>query len=204
MVQMQHQPQHPGIDSSMNAQQVYLQQQHAALQQQQLLLQQQQAALALQQQQLQAYGMNPVMLNTNTAANPGGIALNGWQMGAPGVGGGFIYVSAADGTPMLMAANPGMMGHQGQQPMMTAQQMSAPLPGGILGQSPGGINMNGMMTQQQINIPGMMALPPGGFPGMVGASSGMMAMNPQNGSSNNNGNMYSNQPTGHNQFQQQR
>jgi hypothetical protein len=186
----------------MNAQHVYLQQQHAALQQQQLLLQQQQAALALQQQQLQAYGMNPIMMSPNAAANPGGFAFNPQQLGIlggqgapPGVGGGgYYYVSAADGTPMLMAANPGML---------TAQQMQgSQFPSGILGQSPGAMNSSGMIGQQQFGAPtltgmsGMMAFPPAGFPGM-------MAMNsPSNPSSNNNGSHYSNQQNGHIQFQQ--
>jgi hypothetical protein len=202
MVPLQQQPQQSTMDSSMNAQHVYLQQQHAALQQQQLLLQQQQAALALQQQQLQAYGMNPIMMSPNAAANPGGFAFNPQQLGIlggqgvpPGVGGGgYYYVSAADGTPMLMAANPGML---------TAQQMQgSQFPSGILGQSPGAMNSSGMIGQQQFGAPtltgmsGMMAFPPAGF-------HGMMAMNsPSNPSSNNNGSHYSNQQNGHIQFQQ--
>ena len=130
--------------------------------------------------------MNPVMLNANHGAialNPQQLGLAGGQTAAPGVGGGYYYVSAADGTPMVMA-NPGMMG-QGQ-PMLATQQLQ-------------GVNVNGMMAQQQIGMPGMVTLPPGGFPGMVAAPGGMMAMSP---ASNGHGNpSNASQQNGHNQFQ---
>jgi hypothetical protein len=175
------------LDGNMAAQ-MYLQQQHAALQQQQLLLQQQQAALALQQQQLQAYGMNPALTTAN-AGNPAG-SLNPQQFNVIGstsgvstaalsVGGGYYYVSAADGTPMLMASNPGMQGQ-----MMQAQHFP-PQFATMLGQSPGLTSppAGGIMTQQLPNmagIPAMVTVAPGGMP------SGMMAMAPRNNHSNTN------------------
>jgi hypothetical protein len=96
--------------------QVYLQQQHLALQQQQMMLQQQQAALALQQQQLQAYGFTPGGMVGGGAP---GIVGGGGQGGQTvpnaagqqvGVGmnqygnGGYYYVTAADGTQMMVSA----------------------------------------------------------------------------------------------------
>jgi hypothetical protein len=105
--------------------QAYLQQQHAALQQQQVMLQQQQAALALQQQQLQAYGMNPVLLNGNQS-NLTGVQFNNMnEFGQTGVqfnnmdefgqtGGGYYYVASADGNPRNHGIAPqGMVAHNG-------------------------------------------------------------------------------------------
>jgi hypothetical protein len=158
------------LDGNMAAQ-IYLQQQHAALQQQQLLLQQQQAALAFQQQQLQAYGI----------ANNGGVNPHHFDVigSAPGmsattmsVNGGYYYVSATDGTPMLIAANPGMQGQ-----MIQAQQFPGPF-ATMLGQPA----TSGIMSQQLPNIaaiPGMVTVPSSGIP------AGMMAMTPHNNNSDN-------------------
>ncbi|KAG7370676.1 serine/threonine protein kinase [Nitzschia inconspicua] len=182
------------MDGNMAAQ-VYLQQQHAALQQQQFLLQQQQAALALQQQQLQAYGFNPLLLNTN-APNPLG-GMNSQQFNIIGstaggyaptqpVGGGYYYVSAADGTPMLMAANPAFQG-QMIQPSQFQGQIAT-----TVGQSQGLTNpaTAGIMGQQPLpnvtGIPGMIAFSPAGIP------AGMMPM----ASNTNNNNGYSNRAPG--------
>jgi hypothetical protein len=127
--------------------QAILQQQHAALQQQQALLQQQQAALALQQQQLQAYTMNPQLLN------PGGVpnANDGSYGGVPNAsggsyggmnqygqtGGGYYYVSSVDGTPMMMPnegmPQPGLAPAYGM-PQQVQQQM---------GGYPSSVNQNG-------------------------------------------------------------
>jgi hypothetical protein len=197
--------QQQSLDGNMAAQ-IYLQQQHAALQQQQLLLQQQQAALALQQQQLQAYGMNPGLSHAN-AGNPVG-GLNSQQFniigngpvvstGAMPVGGGYYYVSAADGTPMLMAANPGM-----HSQMIQAQQFPGQF-ATLLGQSPGltSPTAGGIMGQQLPNmggIPGMITVGPGGIP------AGIMAMAPISSNHNNSnfgsapGVMYPNRNIGNN------
>jgi hypothetical protein len=92
--------------------QAYLQQQHAALQQQQVMLQQQQAALALQQQQLQAYGMNPVLLNRNQSNLTGTQFNNMNEFGQ--AGGGYYYVASADGNPRNHGIAPqGMVAHNG-------------------------------------------------------------------------------------------
>ena len=98
--------------------QAYLQQQHAALQQQQALLQQQQAALALQQQQLQAYGINPGLLNANGAVNANGSNFNGMNQYGQ-TGGGYYYVASADGTPMMVPNQQGVA----QQGMANAYGM---------------------------------------------------------------------------------
>jgi hypothetical protein len=92
--------------------QAYLQQQHAALHQQQVMLQQQQAALALQQQQLQAYGMNPVLLNGNQSNLTGAQFNNMNEFGQ--TGGGYYYVASADGNPRNHGIAPqGMVAHNG-------------------------------------------------------------------------------------------
>lgn len=90
--------------------QVYLQQQHVALQQQQMMLQQQQAALALRQQQLQVYGFAPGAV---------GLGVQGGQMGSDSIAaqqfvgtmnpysqsaGGYYYVTAADGSQVMVSA----------------------------------------------------------------------------------------------------
>ena len=112
--------------------QAYLQQQHAALQQQQALLQQQQAALALQQEQLRSYGVNPGLFNSNNLATVGS-SVNQFGQQAPQqlVGqqpqqmiaqqseqgsnnGGYYYVTAADGTPMLVSNQVMPQQQQGQ------------------------------------------------------------------------------------------
>jgi hypothetical protein len=102
MMQNQHDPNLMANSLQQQMAQVYLQQQHAALQQQQLILQQQQAALALQQQQLQAYGLSPASHQLN--------AMN--QYSQPN--GGYYYITAADGTPMMVPtsglAQPGAYG----------------------------------------------------------------------------------------------
>ena len=159
------QPANDGLAAYGNAQ-VYLQQQHVALQQQQLLLQQQQTALALQQQQLQAYGANPVLFNSTMSEGTGMNFQQGGAIGAngaagmnPGFAGGYYYVAAADGTPMLMAANPGMLA---QFP----GQMMPILPGQISGQAIAP-NSNGTdMTPIFPGMPGLM-MSPGGIPGMM-------------------------------------
>lgn len=132
--------------------QVYLQQQHAALQQQQLMLQQQQAALALQQQQLQAYGYNPALLNANMM--PGGVPMNPNMAGLPNMqpmapmpqaNSGYYYVQGPDGTPIMMAAQPGMAQPGMAQPGMAQPGMAYGMPqgpdyGGMAGGFPGSQN----------------------------------------------------------------
>lgn len=174
-MQTTHQP----IDGNLAAQ-MYFQQQHVALQQQQLLLQQQQAALALQQQQLQAYGMNPLVLNSNNSNSTSGLhpqqfniigSAPGGATGAPAVGGGYYYVSAADGTHMLMTANPS--GLQGQI-IPGAQFPGQVTTSSMMGQSTGLhadprlVDVMGGQQQEQLSnmvgIPGMVAVSQGGMP----------------------------------------
>ena len=82
-------------------QQLYFQQQHAALQQQQALLRQQQHALSLQQQQLQAYAMNPNVMQQQIIQQPHQLQ-NPEQFNGQNGAGGYYYVTAADGTPVLV------------------------------------------------------------------------------------------------------
>lgn len=82
--------------------QAYLQQQHAALQQQQALLQQQQAAIAHQQQQLQAYGIDSALVNTNPNV-PNFSARNQFVQ----TGSGYYVVSSMDSSAIMMS-NPGV------------------------------------------------------------------------------------------------
>jgi hypothetical protein len=92
--------------------QAYLQQQHAALQQQQVMLQQQQAALALQQQQLQSYGMNPVLLNRNQSNLTMAQFSNMNEYGQ--TGGGYYYAASADSNSRNHGIAPqGMVAHNG-------------------------------------------------------------------------------------------
>lgn len=184
--------------------QAYLQQQHAALQQQQLFLQQQQAALALQQEQLRAYGINQVLMTSNTAV-PNALGMNPQNFpyggAAPGMmptaavpTGGFYYVAGVDGTPMLVAANPGDMGtgamggRQGhisgmvgmveQLPGMQVVPGMAPVSVGITSGPPSGLRtgMSGMVSSGLHGLSGMIYA----APGMAeGASASMLSMPPQ-------------------------